>query len=192
MARINTAGVFIELIATVVLIVLLAVNIVRGPQVVSETGATGSSGQSLGYLGAFLDRLARLRVRHVRLRHRGARSARSPWTPGERAPRRSCARFASFLLGGLILLFALMCVPDLATASSSSTDGLQYVVLDVLGPTAGKAMLWCVLIAVTVCALAVHTAAIRLAFAMAGTTTCPPPRSWRRSARGSRPRSCPR
>jgi amino acid transporter len=54
-----------------------------------------------------------------------------------------------------------------------STDGLQYVVLDVLGPTAGKAMLWCVLIAVTVCALAVHTAAIRLAFAMARDNNLP-------------------
>lgn len=54
-----------------------------------------------------------------------------------------------------------------------STDGLQYVVLDVLGPTAGKAMLWCVLIAVTVCALAVHTSAIRPAFAMARDNNLP-------------------
>ncbi|MCE0447170.1 amino acid permease [Streptomyces tricolor] len=41
------------------------------------------------------------------------------------------------------------------------------------GPTAGKAMLWCVRIAVTVCALAVHTAAIRLAFAMARDNNLP-------------------
>lgn len=54
-----------------------------------------------------------------------------------------------------------------------STEGLQFIVLDVLGPTAGKAMLWCVLIAVTVCALAVHTAAIRLAFAMARDNNLP-------------------
>jgi amino acid transporter len=54
-----------------------------------------------------------------------------------------------------------------------STDGLQYVVLDVLGEDAGKAMLWCVFIAVTVCALAVHTAAIRLAFAMARDNNLP-------------------
>lgn len=59
------------------------------------------------------------------------------------------------------------------TGKKLSTDGLQYVVLDVLGPTAGKAMLWCVLIAVTVCALAVHTAAIRLAFAMSRDNNLP-------------------
>lgn len=54
-----------------------------------------------------------------------------------------------------------------------STDGLQYIVMNVLGPTAGKAMLWCVLIAVTVYALAVHTAAVRLAFAMARDNNLP-------------------
>lgn len=59
------------------------------------------------------------------------------------------------------------------TGEGLTTDGLQYVVLDVLGPTVGKAMLWCVLIAVTVCALAVHTAAVRLAFAMSRDNNLP-------------------
>ncbi|CAM5621251.1 NAD/NADP-dependent betaine aldehyde dehydrogenase [Streptomyces canarius] len=53
MATINTAGVFIELIATVVLIILFAVHITRGPQVVMQTNHTGA-GYSTGYLGAFL------------------------------------------------------------------------------------------------------------------------------------------
>lgn len=53
MARINTAGVFIELIATVVLIILFAVHITRGPQVVMETNGTGE-GVPGGYFGAFL------------------------------------------------------------------------------------------------------------------------------------------
>lgn len=53
MARINTAGAFIELIAADVLIVLFAVHITRGPQVVLETNGTGAD-HGAGYLGAFL------------------------------------------------------------------------------------------------------------------------------------------
>lgn len=93
--------------------------------------------------------------------------------PSRNAPRAIIrAIVASFVLGGLILLLALMSVSSLK-GEQLSTDGLQYIVLDVLGSTAGKAMLWCVLIAVTVCALAVHTAAIRLAFAMARDNNLP-------------------
>ncbi|NGO44831.1 APC family permease [Streptomyces ureilyticus] len=171
MATINTAGVFIELLATVVLIVLLAVNITRGPQVVTETQGTGS-GQSFGYLGAFL--VASLASAYVMYGFDTAASlGEESLDPSRNAPRAIIrAIVASFALGGLILLLALMSVSSLR-GEQLTTDGLQYVVLDVLGSTAGKAMLWCVLIAVTVCALAVHTAAIRLAFAMARDNNLP-------------------
>ncbi|MYV96222.1 amino acid permease, partial [Streptomyces sp. SID1034] len=53
MATINSGGVFIELVAAVVLIVLLAAHITRGPSAIVDTGDYGQ-GQSLGYLGAFL------------------------------------------------------------------------------------------------------------------------------------------
>ena len=53
MARINSAGVFIELIAAVLLIVLLAANITRGPEVLFDTQGKGE-GHDWGYLGAFL------------------------------------------------------------------------------------------------------------------------------------------
>jgi amino acid transporter len=53
MARINSAGVFIELVAAVLLVVLLAVNIVNPPTVLLETQGLGE-GYSAGYLGAFL------------------------------------------------------------------------------------------------------------------------------------------
>jgi urea carboxylase system permease len=171
MARINTAGVFIELLATVVLIVLFAVNIVRGPEVVTETAHTGN-GQPYGYLGAFL--IASLASAYVMYGFDTAASlGEESLDPSRNAPRAIIrAILASFVLGGLILLLALMSVSSLRGEQLSS-DGLQYVVLDVLGPTAGKAMLWCVLIAVTVCALAVHTAAIRLAFAMSRDNNLP-------------------
>ncbi|MDQ8705001.1 amino acid permease [Streptomyces sp. LHD-70] len=171
MARINTAGVFIELVATVVLIVLFAVHVVRGPQVVTETAHTGD-GQSFGYLGAFL--VASLASAYVMYGFDTAASlGEESLDPSRNAPRAIIRSIiASFVLGGLILILALMSVSSLRGEQLSS-DGLQYVVLDVLGPTAGKAMLWCVLIAVTVCALAVHTAAIRLAFAMSRDNNLP-------------------
>ncbi|GAB2610416.1 amino acid permease [Streptomyces capparidis] len=171
MARINTAGVFIELIAAVVLIVLLAVHVVRGPDVVLETHGTGA-GHGAGYLGAFL--AASLASAYVMYGFDTAASlGEESLDPSRNAPRAILrALLASFLLGGLILLLALMSVRDMG-GEGLSTDGLQYVVLDVLGGTVGKAMLWCVLIAVTVCALAVHTAAIRLAFAMSRDNNLP-------------------
>ncbi len=93
--------------------------------------------------------------------------------PCRNAPRAILrALIASFLIGGLILLFALLAVPDLH-ARQLSVDGLQYVVLSTLGSTVGQVVLWCVVIAITVCALAVHTAGIRLAFAMARDTNLP-------------------
>ncbi|MET7290223.1 amino acid permease [Streptomyces sp. NPDC005573] len=171
MATINTAGVFIELIATVVLIVLFAVHITRGPQVVLQTNNTGS-GHGAGYLGAFL--VASLASAYVMYGFDTAASlGEESLDPSRNAPRAIVrAIVASFVLGGLVLLLGLMSVSTLK-GDKLSTDGLQFIVLDVLGPTAGKAMLWCVLIAVTVCALAVHTAAIRLAFAMARDNNLP-------------------
>ncbi|MET8468793.1 APC family permease [Streptomyces sp. NPDC006422] len=170
MATINTVGVFLELLATVVLIVLFAVHVVRGPQVVTHTAHSG--GGSFGYLGTFL--VASLASAYVMYGFDTAASlGEESLDPSRNAPRAIIrAILASFVLGGLILLLALMSVSSLR-GDKLSTDGLQYVVLDVLGPTAGKAMLWCVLIAVTVCALAVHTAAIRLAFAMSRDNNLP-------------------
>ena len=58
-------------------------------------------------------------------------------------------------------------------AEELSTVGLQYVVLDVFGSTVGKLFLISVVIAITVCCLAVHTAAIRMMFAMARDNNLP-------------------
>ena len=53
MSRINSSGVFIELIAAVLLIVALLASATRGPDVVFETQGTGE-GHDWGYFGAFL------------------------------------------------------------------------------------------------------------------------------------------
>ena len=55
----------------------------------------------------------------------------------------------------------------------ASTGGLQYIVEQVMWGPLGTIFLVCIVIAVTVCALAVHTAAIRLTFAMARDNALP-------------------
>ena len=69
MAQINSTGVFIELIAAVLIIVLLAFNIVNPPSVLFDTQGFGE-GASTGYFGVFLVASLASRLRHVRVRHR--------------------------------------------------------------------------------------------------------------------------
>lgn len=172
MARINSAGVFIELIAAVALIIFLAVHITRGPSTVLTDTQGHGTGETLGYFGAFLT--ASLASAYVMYGFDTASSlGEESHNPSRNAPRAILrALVASFLIGGLILLFALLAVPDLAD-KRLSTDGLQFVVLDTLGSTIGEVFLWCVVIAITVCVLAVQAAGIRLMFAMARDNNLP-------------------
>jgi urea carboxylase system permease len=171
MARINSAGVFIELIAAVLLIVLLAVNITRGPDVLFETQGTGD-GREWGYLGAFLT--AALASAYVMYGFDTASSLGEETVDPRRTAPTAILRavVASFLLGGSILLFAILAVSDI-NSPDIAAGGLQFVVLDVLGSTVGKIFLVCVAIAITVCCLAVHTATIRMMFAMARDNNLP-------------------
>ncbi|WP_084143473.1 APC family permease [Amycolatopsis taiwanensis] len=174
MARVNSIGVFIELAAAILLIVILGVNVVRGPSVLLDTHALNESHGSAGYLGAFL--VASIASAYVMYGFDTASSL------GEETakPRRTApvailrAVIASFVIGGLILLFGIMAAPDLSDPRlGTSVGGLQLIILQVLGGPLGKVFLVCILVAITVCALAVHTAAIRLMFAMARDNALP-------------------
>jgi urea carboxylase system permease len=171
MARINSAGVAIELIAAVLLILFLAAAMTRGPGVVMDTQNTGATYHD-GYLGAFL--VASIASAYVMYGFDTAASlGEESFNPHRNAPRAVLRSLvASFVLGGLIILFALMAVKDI-NAPQLSTDGLQFVLTDSLGPLIGRFFLMVVFIAITVCALAVHTAAIRIAFAMARDNSLP-------------------
>ncbi len=173
LARINSVGVAIELAAAVVLVVLLAIAARRGPDVVTQASATASD-HSGGVLGAFL--VASLASGYVMYGFDTASSLGEETVDPRRTGPTAILRaiVASFVLGGLILLLGLMAVPDLADPLlSSSSGGLQYVVLQSLPSGVGTALLCCIVVAITVCALAVHTAAIRLAFAMARDDSLP-------------------
>jgi urea carboxylase system permease len=173
MSRINSAGVFIELVAAVLIIVLLAAYATRGPGVVLDTRGTGE-GHGLGYLGAFLG--AALASGYVMYGFDTASSlgeeTRDPRRTAPRAILRAIT--ASFVLGGLILLFGLMAIENLDDpALGSSTGGLQYVLLQAAGDGLGRIFLLCIVVAITVCCLAVHTATIRMVFGMARDNNLP-------------------
>ena len=174
MAMINSAGVFIELIAAVLIAFLLAVNINRGPQVFFSTNGYGA-GESGGYLGAFL--IASLASGYVMYGFDTASSLGEETVEPRRTAPKAIFRaiLASFVIGGAILVFAVMAAPNLrgSRRSASSSGGLQYIVEQVMWGPLGTIFLVCIVIAVTVCSLAVHTAAIRLTFAMARDNALP-------------------
>ena len=173
MAMINSAGVFIELIAACLIAIILALHSTRGPGVFFSTNGYGA-GQSGGFLGAFL--VASLASGYVMYGFDTASSlGEETLEPRRTAPKAILrAILASFVIGGAILVFAIMSAPNLKDPQiGSSSGGLQYIVEQVMWGPLGKLFLVCIVVAVTVCALAVHTAAIRLTFAMARDNALP-------------------
>lgn len=173
MAMINSAGVFVELIAACLIAIFLALNIRRGPEVFFAVHGYGT-GKGWGYLSDFL--VASLASGYVMYGFDTASSlGEETHEPRRTAPRAILrAILASFVIGGAILVFAIMAAPDLHDPKIGSGDGgLQYIVEQVMWGPLGKIFLVCIVVAVTVCSLAVHTAAIRLAFAMARDNALP-------------------
>jgi urea carboxylase system permease len=164
MSRINNIGVAAELVGVTLLIILLAVHAKRGPQVVLHTNGTGE-GYPAGYLGAFL--VAALASAYVLYGFDTAGSlAEETNNPRKYAPASLLkALAASFTAGLFVILFALMAVGNIS-ADEISTEGLPYIVKSVLGEKLGDLFLLDSALAITVCVLAVHTAAIRIMFSM--------------------------
>jgi urea carboxylase system permease len=165
MAKINNLGVAVELGGVILLIIALMVHIRRGPQVVLETNGTGS-GHHAGYLGAFL--VASLMSAYVFYGFDTAGSlAEETVEPRRHAPRAILrALTAAFVVGGLVMLFGMMAVGDIHD-KELGISGMPYLLKSTLGTGLGNAFLVCSAIAITVCCLAVQTAAIRMIFAMA-------------------------
>ena len=173
MAMINSAGVFIELIAACLIAILLAVHVKRGPEVFFSANGYGA-GKSWGFLSDFL--IASLASGYVMYGFDTASSlGEETHEPRRTAPRAILrAILASFVIGGAILLFAIMAAPNLHDPQiGSGSGGLQYIIEQVMWGPLGKIFLVCIVVAVTVCSLAVHTAAIRLTFAMARDNALP-------------------
>ena len=173
MTMINSSGVFIELIAAVLIVVILAFNVVNPPSLLFTTGGIGE-GQPGGYFAVFL--VASLASAYVMYGFDTASSLGEETVDPRRTAPSAILRavVASFVIGGLILLFCILAAPNLNDpAVAQKSGGGQLILLQVLGGTVGTVFLVAIVIAVFVCALAVHTAAIRLMFAMARDNALP-------------------
>jgi urea carboxylase system permease len=165
MARINNFGVAAELVGSVILVVLLIFHFSRGPQVVFHSLGTGS-GHSLGYLGAFL--IGGIMSAYVMYGFDTAGTlAEETNDPRRNAPPAIIrALIAAAIIGGLLILFAVMSVKDI-NDKNIGLLGLPYIIKQALGNTAGNVFLVDSALAITVCTLAVTTACIRMLFSMA-------------------------
>ncbi len=169
MAIINNVGVLIELIGASLLVIFLAFHIERGPGVITHTNNTGA-GVTFGYFGAFL--IAALTSCYIFYGFDTAGSlAEETTNPRKFAPTGILrAIIAAAIIGGLLILVALMAMPNIfdpKQIEAIGAQGLPYIVKTVLGNGLGDVFLVCSAVAITVCALAVHTAGIRIMFTMA-------------------------
>src|ERR1700744_6770335 len=162
MARINNFGVIVELIGCTLLVILLIFHFHRGPGVVTNTLGTGA-GHQWGYFGAFL--IGGIMSAYVMYGFDTAGTlAEETHDPRRAAPPAIIrALAAAALLGGLLILFALMSVKNINTAA----DGLPELIKGVLGNTTGNVFLADSPLAIMVCCLAVCSACIRMLFSMA-------------------------
>ena len=160
-SRINNIGVLAELIGAAGLIILLIINIKHGPSVLFKTDGTGA-GHDWGYTGALL--LGAIMPLYVMYGFDTAGSlAEETADPRRTAPRALLrALTTAGVMGFLLIGFGTMAVDKDATGG-----GLASITKDVLGNTWGKLWLWDVILAISVCCLAIQAMSIRILFAMA-------------------------
>ena len=167
LSRINNVGVFAEMVGAVVLIALLAWQARRGAGVVFETQARGD-GHPMGYLGPFL--AAALVPSYVMYGFDTAGAlAEETDDPRRKAPKAILGSLAAVgLAGTLLIVAALRAAPDLRDPELGRLGGgLATIIQESLGSGWGKLLLADVVLAIAVCTLTVHAAAVRLVFAMA-------------------------
>jgi urea carboxylase system permease len=160
-SRINNIGVAAELIGAAGLIILLIINIKHGPSVLFKTDGTGA-GHKWGYTGALL--LGAIMPLYVMYGFDSAGSlAEETADPRRTAPRALLrALTTAGVMGFLLIGFGTMAVDKDATVG-----GLASITKGVLGNTWGKIWLWDVVLAISVCCLAIQAMSIRILFAMA-------------------------
>src|SRR6202011_1876603 len=165
MARINNFGVMAELIGASILVILLLFHIHRGPQIVVHNLGAGA-GHSWGYFGAFI--IGGIMSAYVMYGFDTAGTLAEETNDPRRAapPAIIRALIAASIIGGLLILFALMAVKNINDPNISAL-GLPYIIKQALGNTVGNVFLVDAAIAITVCTLAVMASCIRLLFAMA-------------------------
>lgn len=169
LALINNIGVFTELIGIVLLIILLFLHRLRSPsEAVVHIQAAGAEPSSFPG-GSVLLAATALTASYVLYGFDTAGTlAEETHDPRKKAPRAILQALLAAGIGGLlVLLFALMAVPDFGMADLGNIrGGLPMLVKTVLGETTGILFLCIVIFAIIVCTFAVHSGAVRLMFAM--------------------------
>ena len=169
LAVINNIGVFAELVGIVVLLVLLFLKKVRSPmEAVVHIQFIGSAFKSFSEVKVLMAASA-LTASYVLYGFDTAGTlAEETHDPRKKAPRAILqALLAAGFAGLLVLLFALMAVPDLGAPDLGNIrGGLPMLVKSVLGDTTGSLFLCIVIFAISVCTFAVQSGAVRLMFAM--------------------------
>jgi urea carboxylase system permease len=169
LAMINNIGVFTELLGIIFLIVLLFLRKVRSPiEAVVHIKYTGSGFKSFPDLTVLMAATA-LTASYVLYGFDTAGTlAEETHDPRKKAPRAILqALLAAGFAGLLVLLFALMAVPDPGMPDLGNIHGgLPMLVKSVLGETTGSLFLCIVIFAIVVCTLAVQSGTVRLMFAM--------------------------
>ena len=165
MARINNFGVMAELIGATILVILLIFHFTRGPGIVFHSLGLGK-GHSWGYFGAFI--IGGIMSAYVMYGFDTAGTlAEETNDPRRTAPPAIIrALIAASIVGGLLIIFALMDVKNIHDPNIGLL-GLPYIIKQALGNTLGNVFLVDSAIAISVCTLAVMAACIRLLFAMA-------------------------
>jgi urea carboxylase system permease len=165
MARINNFGVMAELIGASVLVLLILFNAHRGPGIVVHNLGLGK-GHSWGYFGAFI--IGGIMSAYVMYGFDTAGTLAEETNDPRRAapPAIIRALITAAIIGGLLILFALMAVKNINDPNIPLL-GLPYIIKQALGNTVGDVFLVDAAIAISVCTLAVMAACIRLLFAMA-------------------------
>jgi len=122
-----------------------------------------------GYLGAFLAAMT-LTATYVLYGYDTAGTlAEETHEPRRKAPRAILqALCAAGVMGGLLLMAALMSARDIADPRLAQQEGgLPFIINQTLGKGLGTVFLAAVVFAILVCALAVQTSTARLMYAMA-------------------------
>jgi urea carboxylase system permease len=165
MSVVNSAGVVLEILGVIAIVITLFAHARRSPAIlVHTTGAAPTPGSP--YIWAWL--ASGLMASYVMV---GFDSA-GELSEETRAPRRVTPRTiiralaVSGVGGALLLISALMAAPSL-TDGSLATVGLPYVLTSVMGSVAGRIMLVDVTIAICVCTLACQTSGSRMMYSMA-------------------------
>jgi urea carboxylase system permease len=165
MARINNFGVMAELIGASLLVLLILFNAHRGPGIVLHNLGLGK-GHSWHYFGAFI--IGGIMSAYVMYGFDTAGTLAEETNDPRRAapPAIIRALITAAIIGGLLILFALMAVKNINDPNITAL-GLPYIIKQALGNTVGNVFLVDAAIAISVCTLAVMASCIRLLFAMA-------------------------